>query len=61
MLDSFSMDHSLNIEEKADLGTAKQMNICKKKKIFKKSCYTKLVSFIKYIYTASWSCFQKSK
>lgn len=44
MLDYFSMDHSLNIEGKADLGTAKQMNICKKK-IFKKSCYTKLSFF----------------
>lgn len=47
------MNHSLHIEGKADLGIAKQMNICKKKKTFKKSCYAKLVSFSKYIYTAS--------
>lgn len=56
------MGHSLHIEGKADVGIAKQMNICKKKKtIFKKRCYAKLVSLSKYIYIASWSCFQKSK
>lgn len=38
MWDSSSTDYSLHIE-KADLGIGKQVNVCKKNKILKKSYY----------------------
>lgn len=39
MWDSSSTDYSLHIEKKADLGIGKQVGICKKNKILKKSYY----------------------